>query len=448
MSCLLRCFLAGLTCVLLGGIAAARDDVPARSGATTTSADETATVAFQFDSPTTILSAQDMDRNGLLFPDGTLWFLRQEGRDPYYISAAGGRLSQSARLPAGSYAFAGTLESFHPAQSRNGLPVWSLTTGRQQPSPDGADFDRDYAGGGPTYALALPDSASADEVCGRAAGSMARRSVLLQIYHGEYHLFAPRGLPAHGGSGMAISCDGGATFEKIGQILAPQVSREEFLAAQALAVHADVGLWADGAMVEADARGERDCGTPPCDDKREWYYYLVFTDHNAPAERYTGLSIARVRVQDLMRAVRQRRAPAFRKYYNPSGALTLEGDYFTESGIGGRSTPVLVTPGQYMNTPGVVYDEYLKKYLLFYQANQKRVELRTSKNLMAWSVPVVAFQLDSASDRRVFYPSAAGDGPDPEVLDQTFYLYFLVRERPEGRWVNPQLLREKVSVKR
>jgi hypothetical protein len=404
---------------------------------------------FHFDEPTIILSTQDMVHNGLMFPDGTMGFVRQQGRDPYYVSGSGGRSSGvglSAKLPTGSYAFAGTLESLRPSRQRDGWPANSLSSGRQQPSPDRSDFDRDYAGGGPTYLLQLPDGrGSADDVCAHASELQkvvpVRRVILLQIYHGEYHLLAPQSMPAYGGSGMAISCDGGGTFEKIGQILAPRVSREQFLAA-----HGTGGLWADGAMVEADARGERDCGKSACAGGDTRYYYLVFTDHNSSDERYTGLSIARIRVEDLLSAVRQRRAPQFRKYFNPSGAITFDGDYFTESGIGGQSTPILYVVGKYMNTPGVLYDAFLRKFVLFYQANQKEVVLRTSENLLSWSPAEIAYRLDPASSRKVFYPSVAGDGADPQVLEQMFYLYFLVREQGEHGFVNPQLLRQRVSV--
>jgi hypothetical protein len=384
-----------------------------------------------------------------MFPDGPLGFVRQEGRDSYYIFGSGGSFNgvgTSAHLPAGSYRFAGTLESFHPAETRNGWPVWSLTSGSQQPSPDGTDFDRDYAGGGSTYALAASDShASIDVICRGTSmvgeKPVTRRDVMLQIYHGEFHLLAPKGMPAYGGSGMAISCDGGVTFEKIGQILAPHVTREEFLAA-----HLTGGMWADGAMIAADAQGERNCETAVCGGQHEGYYYLVFTDHSAPDEHFTGLSIARVRAGDLLKAIRERRPPQFRKYYNPDGAQTTERDYFTEPGIGGRSTPVVLATGQYMNTPGVVYDANLRRFVLYYQVNQKQVELRTSKNLVSWSPPAVAFRLDPASARRVYYPSVAGDGTDPQVLGQKFYLYFLVREQTDNRFANPKLLRERVSV--
>ena len=449
----LRCVFTGATGILAVGAAFPHTGAPADCNATAglNTANKSAAVAFQFDEPATILSTQDMDRVGLMFPDGMLGFVRQRGRDPDYVFGSAGSfggVGGSAHLPTGSYTFSGALESFHPAYRKNGWPIWSLTSGRTQPSPDGADFDRDYAGGGPTYSVAMRNNgAMADDMCARAAlspiRSTTRRDILLQIYHGEYYPLAPKSMPAYGGSGMAISCDGGVTFEKIGQILAPHVSREEFLSA-----HGATGLWADGTMIEADGLAERGCATPAGGAQREQYYYLVFTDHNSPEERYTGLSIARVSADDLLKAIRQRRAPVFRKYYNPEGAPTFAANYFTEPGIGGRSTSILFTPGQYMNSPGVMYDAYMHRFVLFYQTNQKQVELRTSKNLISWSPPTTAFRLDAASSRRVYYPSAVGDGSDPQALDQMFYIYFVVRERTPGRFTNPQLLRERVSITR
>ncbi len=413
-----------LWCLILSacGVSAAAGE------STQTPAVDTRTAAFQFDAATTVLSTQDMDRNGLMFPDGPMGFVRREGSDQYYISGAGGSfggVGRSAHLPAGSYAFKGTLDVFVPAKRKNGWPAYSLTSGRQQPSPDGMDFDRDYAGGGPTYLFCAA-------------------TLMLQIYHGEFHLLPNKGLPAYGGSGMAVSRDDGETFAKIGQILAPHLSREEFIDEKIIA-----GLWADGAMVEADGHGR-----PRIDSTSRRgtldsaaYYYMIFTDHNVPRERYTGLSIARAGKIDVLNAIAQNKAPLFRKYYNSSGVFTFDGDYFTEPGIGGRSTPILFSTGEYINTPGILYSSYLQRFLLFYQVNQRQIVFRTSANLLLWSEPVIAFRLDPSSNRRVFYPSVAGVGTDPQDPGEQFYLYFLVREQVDsGAFINPQLMREQVHA--
>lgn len=238
---------------------------------------------------------------------------------------------------------------------------------------------------------------------------------------------------------MAISRDGGQTFRKIGQILSPHVARDEFFHSDVLA-----GMWADGAMVEGDADGHPVQASPkPAASQR--YCYLIFTDHNSVQEHYTALSLARVRSADLIEAVRSGRTPAFSKYYSPEGSVA--DGFFSEPGLGGRSTPVISVPGEYIGTPGVLYDGYLGRFLLFYQVNQKKVVLRTSEDLRHWSEPFVAFALAGPSDKRLFYPSVAGLGPDPLVPGHDLLLYFLVRDRDSlGHWANPQLLREQVSV--
>jgi len=410
-------FLRSFACLVLGCVCTASDAATAGTDAAARhrSAGAGAAVSFQFEQPTTILSTRDMDRYGLMFPDGPLSFVRlnRTGPEPYSVFAAGGSFGgagTATHLLPGTYEFVGTLESLHPVRRSVGWPTSSLTIGRLQPSPEGADFDRDYTGGGPTYPLELPNNRRLfDEVCTRTSPSEVASGltagVLLQIYHGEIALQQPKAMPAYGGSGMAISCVAGATFEKIGQILSPHLTRDEFSGSPAAR-----GLWADGAMIEANAEGERDCAMPACKGEREQYFYLLFTDHNSIEERYIGLSIARIRADDLLRAIRRHQAPPFRKYYDPSSSQARRGDHFTEPGIGGRSTPILFRFGEYMNTPGVVYDDYLHEFVLFYQTNQKQIALKVSRNPFFWSPATVAFRVDTASSSRVFYPTVVGGG--------------------------------------
>ncbi|MGO8858400.1 MAG: hypothetical protein ACLQO1_22230 [Steroidobacteraceae bacterium] len=86
-----------------------------------------------------ILSTQDMDRYGVMFPDGQLSFVRlnHAGLEPYSVFAAGGSFGGAgvaAHLLPGTYEFAGTLESLHPVRRSAGWPTSSLTIGRMQPS--------------------------------------------------------------------------------------------------------------------------------------------------------------------------------------------------------------------------------------------------------------------------------------------------------------------------
>jgi len=368
---------------------------------------------FQATASSTILSASDMQRFGLLFPDTSIGFVRAaDGR--YLAFAAGGSVSGIGQGPGaspfGAYRFSGTLDHLSPASSGGQFPSPVLANGRRQPSPDAADFDLDYGGGGPTYPL--------------GGGSS-----LLQIYHGEHRCAPEAGMPAMGGMGLAISRDGGASFVKLGEILAPHVGGDEFCRSGRRG-----GLWADGGMVAADAVGQRSAGNA--------YEYILFVDHNALSERDTGISIARVSRAELLGAIAAGRAPRFMKYYNPNGDAGPPGPYFTEPGVGGASTPVFV-PGGFVGTPNVYFDDDLGQFLICYQTNQKRIMVATSKDLFRWTGSSAVVEIPPDASDHLYYPSAAGTGADPLILGKTFYIYYLQRTPPN---TNPRLLRVTVSA--
>ncbi|MBV8910349.1 MAG: hypothetical protein JOZ89_06280, partial [Gammaproteobacteria bacterium] len=295
-------------------------------------------------------------------------------------------------------------------------------------------FDRDYAGGGPTYALSLD----------AAAVSSGTRSpvVLVQIYHGE--IDAARGMSqvAYGGSGLAVSRDQGKTFRKIGQILAPHASRDDFFRAGRRG-----GMWADASMIEADARGSRASRPGASEPERERYFYLIFTEHHQAQEKCIGLSIARIRKHDLVAALIDQRVPDFRKFYRSSPASEWQAADFSEPGLGGESTPIVAAPGDYINSPSIAYDVVLGRYVLAYQVNQKEIRISTSDDLRHWSEPQVVAARPRESSQRVFYPSLIGREDDPTALGGSFYVYFLERDRDaQGRFSNPRLLRQRLEI--
>jgi hypothetical protein len=372
-------------------------------------------VRFQPAETVTILSTEDMQGTGLLFPDEPLEFIRaSNGR--YAAFAAGvstaGLGPGPQVVPNGTYKFMGTLDHLVPANMHGRWPAYSLTKGSTQPSPDGRNFDRDYGGGGPIYLL--PGS-----------------SALLEIYHGEYHCAPPAGLPAYGGSGMAVSRDGGNSFTKIGEILSPHVSQNEFCQSGKR-----TGFWADGGMIEADANGQR-TGT------KDAYEYILFVDHNSIEEPYIGISIARASKADVFAAIDIGKAPVFKKYYNPTKAPGPLGQFFSEPGLGGSSSPIIATPKVFIGTPGVAYNSYIRKFIVYYQFNQKHIAFQTSDNLFAWSPPQNVVDIEQNVNLRLFYPSIVGLGADPAVPEKEFYLYYLQRMMPTR---NPQLLRTKVVI--
>jgi hypothetical protein len=372
-------------------------------------------VRFQPTETVTILNTEDMQKNGMLFPDEPLQFIRTSNRQ-YLAFAAGistAGLGPGPRLvPDGTYKFTGTLDHLSPANMRGQWPAYSLTNGITEPSPDGQNFDRDYGGGGPIYKI-------------------AEGSTLLEIYHGEYHCAPPAGLPAIGGSGMAVSRNEGNSFTKIGEILSPRVGQSEFCQSGKR-----TGYWADGAMIEADIDG-RHSGTGYS------YKYILFVDHNSIEDPFIGISIARANKAEIFAAIDRGKAPVFKKYHNPRDAPGSPGQFFTEPGLGGNSTPIVATPKVFIGTPGVVYNSYIRKFILYYQYNQKHIAFQTSDNLFTWSPPQNIVDIDQNVDLRLFYPSVVGSGADPAVPEREFYLYYLQRMMPTR---NPLLLRTKVVI--
>jgi hypothetical protein len=370
--------------------------------------------SFSVGPVTPVLTTQQMTSFGVYYPDGAIGVLRQPS-GKYEIFGAGGSFGGigpgSNIVPSGTYKFAGSLSSFAPAQLNGSYPKPSLELGRLQPTPNGENFDRDYAGGGPTYVY-----------------SLGHKHMLVQIYHGEYHYNYPQGLPFYGGSGMAVSDNNGASFIKIGEILSPHLTQQQFFD-----LHENGGLPVDGFMIEAGVAGNHIDSSSVSDD--HFYWYDIFTDRNSAAQRQ-GFAIARVSKTDLLEALSVNKAPLFSKYYEPGGG-------FTEPGLGGSSTLIVTQGTDFIAWPQVIYCAYLHKFLLFYQTNQQSIQVRSSANLMSWSNPVTLFTSSSAS-LKTFYPTAVGIDSQPDVLGKNFFLYF--QQRNASGPLNPNYFRTEVTI--
>jgi len=370
---------------------------------------------LQASAPTVIVDTAEMRNDGMMFPDTPISFLRT-GDGRLVAFAAGGSIKDIGPgvsvVPFGTYMFVGTFDHLSPATSSGNWPTPALVKGRDQPSPDGRDFDRDYAGGGPTFPVGP--------------------SALMQIYHGEYHCTSSIGIPAYGGSGVAVSHDGGKSFQKLGEILAPGVLRDVFCDS---GKHA--GFWTDGDMIEADANGNHTGPGPN-------YDYILFVDRNATDEPFIAMSIARALKSDVLAAVAAGKAPTFQKYYNPSHAPGPVGQFFTQPGLGGASTPIIVTPRIFIGEPAIRYDAYANEFVEIYQENQKNIAVSVATNLFSWSPPIEVVKLDPAGDMKLYNPSPVSKDTYPPVLGKTFYIYYFER-RPQN--TEPKLMRVTVDLK-
>jgi hypothetical protein len=376
--------------------------------------------------PVPILTTEDMRGFGLFYPDMPVGVV--QGPDQRYLSfGPGGSFAHIGpgrdRRPTGTYKFVGTLDHIVPAKTGPDGPLPSLVLGRLQPSPDGSDFDRDYAGGGPTYAVTLP---------GRQ-----NQPILVQLYHGEYQPDYPRGR-SYGGAGIAVSRDWGDNFTKLGQILGPHVPRDAFFAGDSRG-----SIFTDGFLVEADAKGNHIAARDP--DPASVYEYLIFADRASVRER-PALVIARIAQSELLDAVAYGRAPGFKRYYAPPGDRRPATTLFTESGIGGAATPI-VQQDDYLAQPEAVYDDFLRKFVLVYMVNQRSIMLRTAENLFHWSNPVTVIPAAADPDLRVFYPSLVGVVPNPQAFGSKLYLFYLQRTQvPDHGNDRPRLVRVTITL--
>lgn len=400
-------------------------------------ADAVAPVVVTTGPLTSIWTKQDRLNEGLFYyPDIPIGVVRKPDRSQYLFFAPGTGLNQATQ-PNGEYISSGTLDQFAPAIKGPGGPLPSMKSGLLQPAPDG-DYDRDYAGGGPTYVLSAPEY--------RLKGTLNRENgetpLLILLYHGEVHPDAGKGLPFYGVSALAVSRDEGESFVKIGEILSPHSTLDD-------TTTTGLSVTADGALVEAD-----DNGFPVADssaDREHTYIYCLFSDRVIP-DSPSGFSLARVTKQDFIEAVLKGHAPVFKKYYRPSAAEPASRSaLFTEPGIGGNSTFVVTQPRNYIATPQVHFSSALRKFVLVYPENQNSVWIRFADTLFEWSAAQPLY-VATGPDAKVLYASAVGRGHDPTILGRDFYVYFVTGQVSQFQniWTGPNgtLVREEITLGR
>jgi hypothetical protein len=81
---------------------------------------------------------------------------------------------------------------------------------------------------------------------------------------------------------------------------------------------------------------------------------------------------------------------------------------FTEPGIGGRATPIPQLSGHRGGNPSVLWNTFLKRWVIVWHRWVGDLWISTSEDLMAWSKPKVLLQKPSP-EGRVWYPTLIGD---------------------------------------
>ncbi len=359
--------------------------------------------------PLVIINPQQQKQfNMWIFPDEPVGIIRWS--DQYYFFGPGFNQKDGKIMQQGTYKFKGSLEHITPAQTGwlDHMPTSCLKPGEQEPSPDGSKFDRDYAGASFAYLV-------------HAQGYDYPLWVLL--YHGEFHQPFSDGnehkakFLTYSAGGLAVSYDQGENFQKLGELFSPHVSLEEFESK----IPQPDGVLDGGtaSWVEADKDGHHVDG-----QQKDTYYYAIVGDKNTWEDNGYGFAIARAKKQDVLDAIAQKKAPVFMKYYVPSGGPQKGVDYFTQPAKGGQSTLLLNRADEhgYIAHPQLVYDDFIKKFILSYNYKQAKVYVRVSSDLTHWSDRTLI--AEAPEGRKLFYPTLAGDGEDPKVVGRHFYLYF------------------------
>jgi hypothetical protein len=348
------------------------------------------------------------------FVDGVLGGLQEEGGS-YEFFGSGDTWNDAATCPGtpgtqGAYRFGTQTDSI-----TTNFGCTALLADRRggPPLTDGGVlgyFDRDYVGGGPVMRF-----------------TSGGRTGILMTYHAEFH-WGPTcagGAPCfYGTLGMAVSTDGGTTFESLGEIIQPYTSRPELVAMGA--IENAIGA---GPFVLGDANAHP--VDPATADPSTTYLYVFFPDMDPAVQCGAStqcLAVARSLLSDVIAAALAHTTPAFKKFYNGG---------FTEPGASGdpndavnsgHYTPILPVAGF---SPTALYDRTIKQVLLA-TGETDSMAIRASATLTSFPAATLTSVSDANLENR--YPSLIGDDPDTMVGGASPYLFFTQVNPPGGPW--------------
>ena len=299
--------------------------------------------------------------------------------------------------------------------------------GNQNPQGFTGPYDRDYLGGGPS--IKIKDG---------------QTEIILLIYHAEFQYGSPRKGLANlffGTLGLAVSKDGGQTFQKLGQIIQPHSSRRRWInTSQGKAL--SVG---NGPFILGDERYQPVSSRDPDPDRTYIYVYYIDQQQGVCGSQQC-LAVARARLRDVLKAVNDPDMSAvpylFRKYYKGAfdePAATADPNNNIPSG---RYTAVL----DKAFSPSIIYEPVSHRALLAYQVpNEHTIAFRLSSSLVKWrTAPPLTLLNEVPGSHWVRYPSLIQTGSENDPQLWIFYTHDPVSSK--GSWATATFMARKIKV--
>ena len=380
-----------LAAACCGGLLAVFFVACSGSGTVTTTPAAPATYTLQLQPASPVLTVAQRTSLGFVNgpPDGTLGVLLNNGTYSFYGAALSNSNCSGTKGVQGTYRLGG---SFTAITAPYGCTALIQPGG----DPNGYTFDINYAGGGPV----LPVTSSSGQ-----AG-------VLHIYHGEFHGgVCGTGTCTYASLGMALSKDGGATFQKLGEIVQPYATRAAQINAS---MYTQVG---GGTLVLADANGNHIANVAAADPSSVYLYVFYYdADPSAASPCNTGqcLAVARAPLSAVLTAAFTGNTAAFpalfTKYYNNAWTQPATSGDPNAAANSGHYTPVIAATGAF---PSVIYDSATQQYLIAYAAaNHTSIMMQHGSSLLAWSGPISTGVVTDGSNA-LLYPTLVGEGNDP-----------------------------------
>jgi hypothetical protein len=208
--------------------------------------------------------------------------------------------------------------------------------------------------------------------------------------------------------GMAISRDGGRSFQWCGHMIEPELSYDTWS-----------NHWRGGKVGGHHAMANVGLANYVIKDG---YFYLYYADvKDRPDAFIQGTAVARAKVSDVVAAADKLETAPWHKYYDGG---------WNESGHNGKFTALNIEPKGYLHGDAA-YNSHLDKFVLVTRHGKHTgpdgSRLKTGEILISFSgdgIDWSEWQTVHADCHLHDYPSIVSMGDDNEVLGKSFWVYY------------------------